>query len=121
MYSADGEVLTEASRLVVAVSPPLWSAITWRPPLSSDKQTAASRMYMGSAVKTIAVYRECFWTSYTPRGRRLEELGPVANVFPATVGGAPALVGLVTAGAAKAFAALREDERRAQVRTRTLR
>ncbi|PNH00790.1 Amine oxidase [flavin-containing] B [Tetrabaena socialis] len=71
-------------------------------------------MYMGSAVKTITVYKECFWKPFTPHGQ-LDELGPVANLFPTTVSGCPALVGLVTAGAAKKFAALPEEERRAQV------
>lgn len=109
-------LVVQASCLVVALSPPLWACIAWSPPLSPAKQAVAQRMYMGAAVKTIAVYDECFWrpSGFKPQGQ-LEELGPVANLFPSTVDGAPALVGLVTAGAAKAFAELSEKARRAQV------
>lgn len=118
--SAGGEeqLVVQASCLVVALSPPLWTTIAWSPPLSPAKQAVAQRMYMGAAVKTIAVYRygKCFWrpSEFKTQGQ-LEDLGPVANLFPSTVDGAPALVGLVTAGAAKAFAELPEGERRARV------
>jgi monoamine oxidase len=48
-------------------------------------------------------------------GRRLEECGPVANLFPGDYGGRPALVGLVTGADARAFTALPEGRQRAAV------
>ncbi|EFJ48092.1 hypothetical protein VOLCADRAFT_60905 [Volvox carteri f. nagariensis] len=115
----------QASKVVLAISPPLWGTIEWSPPLPLDKAAVASRMYMGSAVKTIAVYKTRFWDSgrggvaaapaAAVRQLYLEDLGPVANLFPSTVAGAPALIGLITAASAATFASLREHERRAQV------
>ncbi|KXZ44717.1 hypothetical protein GPECTOR_63g43 [Gonium pectorale] len=104
----------EAACLVAALSPPLWRSIEWSPPLSAAKQAIADRMYMGSVVKVIALYDTNFWEPFRPRGL-LEQLGPVSNLFPSSVGGAPALIGLVVGTDARAFAALPEAERRRRV------
>ncbi|KAG2485318.1 hypothetical protein HYH03_015991 [Edaphochlamys debaryana] len=131
-----------ASFLVVAMSPPLWRDVLWRPPLPPAKRALGEGMYMGSAVKTIAVFDRAFWerrpdgSGQRPDGAgqqldragqcpatagppppppRLEELGPVSNLFPGSVSGRPALVGLVVGDAAAELAAAPEAERRRRV------
>ena len=49
---------------------------------------------------------------YKAGGQRLEELGPIANLFPSCIAGRPALVGIVTASRAQAFRQLTEGEQR---------
>ncbi|GLC46850.1 hypothetical protein PLESTB_001541100 [Pleodorina starrii] len=135
-----GGIQIRTSKLVLAVSPPLWTSLEWSPPLPADKAAVAAGMYMGSAVKTIAIFRTRFWetaaaadgaaataaatapsasaeppSAAAEQRHHLEELGPVANLFPSTVAGSPALIGLVTAGSAVTFARLTEPERRAAV------
>ncbi|KAG2486678.1 hypothetical protein HYH03_014608 [Edaphochlamys debaryana] len=117
-----------ASFLVVAMSPPLWRDVNWQPPLLPAKRAIGEGMYMGSAVKTIAVFDRAFWerrpdgsgqrsdgAGPPPPPARLEELGPVGNLFPSTVSGRPALVGLVAGDAAVELAAAPEAERRRRV------
>lgn len=89
-----------AAAVVVALPPTLWRELSFEPPLPASKLDVASRMFMASAVKTVAVFEEAFWKlqgggqgqgggGSTGSGRGggappapLETLGPVANLFP---------------------------------------
>ena len=131
-----------AGRVVLAMPPPVWGrTITFLPPLPEQHADLGQNMFMGCAVKCVFLFRTAFWAAApiatvtgggavgeadqgqqfpgTPTpggfkacGRRLEELGPIANLFPSSIAGLPALVGIVTAGRALAFRQLTEGEQR---------
>lgn len=95
VHTVNGSTL--ARRIIVAMPPPMWRSIEFEPPLPAPHADLAAGMFMGSAVKTVAVYADRFWTGDQPDSR-LEECGPVANLFPSEYAGRPALVGLITGG-----------------------
>jgi monoamine oxidase len=100
-----GTVVCRAA--VIAVPPPLWSGgVNFEPPLPPAKSTVASQLVRGRAVKVVVAYESNFWTGAPAPPAALEELGPIANLFPSSVGGKPALVGLATGSAAAALGAL---------------
>jgi len=77
-------------------------------PLCPQRRALMSAMHMGACVKTVCVYPSAFWRT-TP-GKLLpdvhySEMGPASNVFDATIGHQPALVGLVVGDAARTWAA----------------
>jgi monoamine oxidase len=125
-------------------SPPLWADLQWRPALPPAKAAAAGRMVFGRAVKCIAAFDTAFWEagpcklgsckagpccsgpcgSAVPTGTPqrspeleagLNELGPVMNLFPSSLAGRPALVGLITGERGAAFARLPPARQRAAV------
>lgn len=55
--------------VVVALAPPLWLRISFRPPLPHPKQAVARGMFYGQAIKTIAVFETAFWE----RSDRMQE------------------------------------------------
>jgi monoamine oxidase len=110
--------------LVVAFSPMLWRRVKWHPSIMpSTKAALAARLVGGRAVKVIVVFSTAFWDTSPANGPAhsherplLEDCGPIANLFPSTVGPYPALIGLITAQAATEFGALpSEASKRAAV------
>ena len=95
---------------VVAFAPTLWNRISFEPELPPQKMALTSGMSMGHVIKVFAVYDEDFWTGRKTSERLLEDLGPVFNLFPAEVGGDPALVGLITASRAADLAYENNDK-----------
>ena len=68
-------------------------------------------------MKVIAKFKRAFWEpisslSFPPNDASLESMGPISNLFRARIRDSPALVGLITADAAVAFAKVPEVERR---------
>ena len=104
-----------ARAAVVAMAPTLWPRITFSPPLPPLKSGLASRMFMGSVVKAIAVYRVPFWSERSASSLELESLGPVYNLFPGRVGELHSLVGLITGGKAAEMSELSAAEVRSRV------
>lgn len=92
--AAVGRTFT-ARAAVVAMAPTLWQKIAFAPRLPPIKAGLATRMFMGSVVKVIAVYDAPFWHGGAANGAELEETGPVYNLFPGRVGARHSLVGLI--------------------------
>ena len=96
-----------ARRVVVAMPPPVAAAIDITP--ACGRQQLARAMHMGACIKVICVYKKAFWRLSLEAKRALDlhysELGPVSNIFDATVGQGPALVGLVVGDTARAWSA----------------
>jgi monoamine oxidase len=91
---------------VVAVPPPLWSAsLRFEPPLPHAKTAVASALVNGRAAKVVLLYEADFWSGAPASAVPLEQIGPIANLFPSSVGGRPALVGLATGHGAAALGA----------------
>ncbi len=59
----------QAQRVIIAMPPPLWNHIKFTPELPAQKQDLASRMFMGTAVKAVALYEEAFWKDLEPTGK----------------------------------------------------
>ena len=88
-----------AAAAVVAMTPPAWKRIVKN--MTAPARGLSEGMFMGSCIKTIAVYDAPFWEGLTPPGR-LELMGPVACAFPLRLGGKHALIGLICGKAARA-------------------
>lgn len=108
-----------ARRVVVAVPPPVAAAIDIFPGCTT-RALLGHKMHMGAVVKIVCVFAKSFWTdpvavtaaaSTSGSERTAEripdvhysEMGPVSNVFDATIGDKPALVGLVVGDQARAW------------------
>jgi monoamine oxidase len=123
----------QARRIVVALAPTLWNTIDFEPLLPIEKRLISDRMYMGLVIKVITIFETDFWNRSSvdaavvrahdikltvvsqnvtdeEESSVLETLGPVANVFPATIAGYPALVGLITGSAAEEFEKIPTEE-----------
>jgi monoamine oxidase len=101
--SSDGPSEFHATRVVMALSPPVASSIDIFP-ACPQRQMLNRAMSMGACVKTIAVYPDAFWRtapSVFSEDIHYSQMGPVANIFDATIGGKPALVGLVVGDTAR--------------------
>ena len=63
--------------------------IDFEPKLPITKKSLSSAVYHGCAVKCVFVFEHAFWESsadrWLPNGK-LEDLGPIANLFPGNVG-----------------------------------
>ncbi|HEX8973693.1 flavin monoamine oxidase family protein [Oryzihumus sp.] len=80
------EVVTDrgtvtASRVVVAVPPPLAAAIDWAPALPPLHAQLLHRLPMGSLMKCDAVYERPFWREAGLSGQGLIDSGPVRVSF----------------------------------------
>lgn len=108
-YDRKGAPATEldARRVVIAVPPPVAAAIDFFPGCPTRAQLG-HRMHMGSVVKVVCVFPKAFWGEGTHKPRipdvHYSEMGPVSNLFDSTIGGKPALVGLVVGDQARAWA-----------------
>lgn len=87
-----------AATAVVAMTPPAWKRVVKN--MTAPARELSEGMFMGSCIKTIAVYDAPFWEGLTPPGR-LELMGPVACAFPLRLGDKHALVGLICGKAAR--------------------
>lgn len=104
----------DAAAVVVAMSPPGWRRIV--PNLPREARLLSDGMFMGSALKTVAVYKEPFWEVRPPSGR-LELIGPVCCAFPMNLGDKHALVGLVTGEKARKLKGVDKETVRDLVQT----
>jgi monoamine oxidase len=110
------EVVCSARCVILAISPVLWGRISFpESVLPRSKALNAARMVPGRAIKVVMTFEQEFWReekcASQPRPA-LEECGPIANLFPSTVGHRPALVGLITGSDATTFSELPSDSHR---------
>lgn len=61
VVEADGGLEVEASAVVIAVSPNLYSTITFDPPLPDRQQQVFQHLSLGQVIKVNAVYETAFW------------------------------------------------------------
>lgn len=106
-----------ARTLVVAVPPALAREIDFVPALPPGRAALHAEMPMGSVVKCIVAYERAFWREQGFSGEVVLGSGPLRMMFDdCSAGGShPALVAFAVGSAAKAFGALPEAERRAEV------
>lgn len=88
-----------ASRVVVALPPPLVTAIRWRPALPIWRRSLVERVPMGAVTKLMAVYERPFWRDSGWSGQVSDAAGPVSSLFDASPPGGPAVLGSLTCGA----------------------
>jgi monoamine oxidase len=110
---ADGLEVT-ARRAIVAVPPPLCTAIEFDPPLPPARSRLAQRMPHGWLIKCTAVYDEPFWRADGLSGEAVSDSGPATLAFDnSPPGGSPgALVGFVGGADARRFSRRPASERR---------
>lgn len=106
-----------ARTLVVAVPPALARGIDFAPALPPERAALHADMPMGSVVKCVVAYERPFWREQGFSGEVVLDRGPLRMLFDdcGPDGTHPALVAFAVGSAAKAFGALPEAERRAEV------
>ncbi|MFD3589234.1 flavin monoamine oxidase family protein [Streptomyces sp. NPDC058683] len=80
VVTADG-ITVNATRVVVAVPPPLAARITYDPLLPAARDQLTQRMPMGSIGKAIAVYDTPFWRAAGLNGQAVSDSGVVRSTF----------------------------------------
>lgn len=84
---ADG-FTTDADVVLVAIPPPLHSAITFSPPLSAARHALTTQSQMGGIIKALVVYRRAWWRAKGYSGEVICDTrtagGPAFNIFDAS-------------------------------------
>lgn len=113
---ADG-LRARASRVIVAVPPPLAGRMAYDPPLPGYRDGLTQRMPLGSVVKCTAVYGEPFWREAGLSGQTTSTHGPVKTTFDnSPPGGSPGvLLGFLEGDEARRLGRLPLAERRQAV------
>lgn len=94
----------DAHAVVVAATPPQWARIV--KDISHIPKALSRGMFMGRAVKTIAVYTRPVWEGAAPRSAP----GPVSEVFTSSSSGTHTVTGIIVADEARRLAgATRQD------------
>ncbi|MYW68055.1 FAD-dependent oxidoreductase [Streptomyces sp. SID8379] len=114
--TADGVTVT-ASRVVVAVPPPLAARIEFDPLLPAARDQLAQRLPMGSIGKAIAVYDTPFWRADGLNGQVVSDAGTVRSSFDNSPPDASygALMGFIEADEMRAYDGASEAEVKAVV------
>jgi monoamine oxidase len=123
--TTDGHAITagtdegsfRASRVIVALAPPLAARIVYQPALPGGRDQLTQRMALGTVIKCIAVYPTAFWRARGLSGQVISDQGPAHVTFDASgpTGTPGQLMGFVEAGPARQLAELPPGERRRQV------
>ncbi|OIJ69890.1 flavin monoamine oxidase family protein [Streptomyces mangrovisoli] len=102
--AADG-VTVHASRVVVALPPPLAARIAFDPLLPAARDQLAQRLPMGSIGKAIAVYDTPFWRADGLNGQVVSDSGAVRSTFDNSPpdGSYGALMGFIEADEMRAY------------------
>lgn len=115
VVAGDG-VRVRASRVVVALPPPLVAAIRWTPALPVGRRSLIERVPMGAVTKLMAVYERPFWREAGWSGEVIDATGPVSSLFDASPPGGPAVLGSLTCGAkSRELSDLPPGDRRARI------
>lgn len=118
---ADGVVIESsagtvgASKVVVAVPPPMCARISFSPGLPPERIALQRNTYMGSVYKAIAVFETPFWSARSG-GEFLVLDKPGIGVFDTTAPGGPGHLCLLVGGtAARELDSMTPEQRRAAV------
>ncbi|MET8451133.1 FAD-dependent oxidoreductase [Streptomyces sp. NPDC005209] len=116
LVTADGITVT-ASRVVVAVPPPLAARISYDPLLPATRDQLCQRLPMGSVGKAIAVYDAPFWRADGLNGQAVSDTGVVRSTFDNSPpdGSYGALMGFIEGDEMRAYDAASTDDIRAAV------
>lgn len=111
------QVTVKASRVLVAVPPPMIPRIAFEPGLSAHKDQLTQRMPMGSVGKAIAIYDTPFWRAKGYTGQATSDRGPVRITFDLSPeSGTPGVImGFIDGQDARDWGPLPSEERRAGV------
>ncbi|MFE6888572.1 flavin monoamine oxidase family protein [Streptomyces sp. NPDC057694] len=114
--TADGVTVT-ATRVVVAVPPPLAARIDFDPLLPAARDQLSQRLPMGSIGKAIAVYDTPFWRADGLNGQVVSDTGTVRSSFDNSPpdGSYGALMGFIEADEMRAHDGASEADVRAAV------
>lgn len=114
---ADGGVEVHARQALVAVPPPLYSRISYEPPLPRRQHQLHQHLSMGFVIKVHAVYDRPFWRGAGLSGTAFSPYELVHEAYDNTAFGQEqgTLVGFVSDELADEVLALPADERRARV------
>jgi monoamine oxidase len=66
-----------AQRVIVALAPPLYNLISWKPELPEDKLAVVNNFSMGHVIKTVVVYETAWWRDLGCSGQIWDTNGPV--------------------------------------------
>ncbi|KAH7052117.1 monoamine oxidase [Macrophomina phaseolina] len=115
--TADNTAKVTAKHVVVAMSPPLASRITYSPPLPASRDQLTQRMPMGAIGKAIAIYATPFWRAAGLNGQVNSDSGVVRATFDNSPpnGTFGAIMGFLEADEARMVDAWSEDEIEAAV------
>lgn len=114
---ADGGIEVHARQALVAVPPPLYSRISYEPPLPRRQHQLHQHLSMGFVIKVHAVYDRPFWRGAGLSGTAFSPYELVHEAYDNTTHGQEqgTLVGFVSDEHADAVFALSAEQRRARV------
>jgi len=106
-----------AKRVVVAVPLAIAGRINYEPLLPIERSEIHQRVTMGSTVKVFATYERAFWRERGLSGEAVGTSGMISVAFDNTShdDSVPCILGFVVGRAARRFAAMPREQRRAQV------
>lgn len=111
-----------ASRVIVAVPPPLAARIAFEPALPPDRDALMQRLPMGGTVKCFAFYDRPFWRDEGFSGEVVCDGRPLTVVFDnTTADGTPGLLGFVVGRPARSWSGIAPESRREAVLTQLAR
>ncbi len=118
--TCDNNKIFSCRHVIIALAPSLYKTIQFEPELPAKKREATERMYMGSIIKTITVFKRAYWKENGYSGSVLDtsqEANPV--VFSYDDSSAEhqfyAIMGFVVADSSRKWAKQNRDERRQAV------
>ncbi|ROP72663.1 NAD(P)/FAD-dependent oxidoreductase [Curtobacterium sp. PhB115] len=114
---ADGGIEVRARRALVAVPPPLYSRISYEPPLPRRQHQLHQHLSMGFVIKVHAVYDRPFWRGTGLSGTAFSPYELVHEAYDNTTHGSEqgTLVGFISDQHADDVFALSAEERKARV------
>ncbi|WIB60270.1 NAD(P)/FAD-dependent oxidoreductase [Curtobacterium sp. MCLR17_007] len=114
---ADGGVEVHAQQALLAVPPPLYTRITFEPPLPRRQHQLHQHLSMGFVIKVQAVYDRPFWREAGLSGTAFSPYELVHEAYDNTTHGSAqgTIVGFVSDVHADAVLALPAEERKARI------
>jgi monoamine oxidase len=106
-----------AKRVVVAVPLAIAGQMSYEPALPTARDQIHEQVAMGSTVKVFATYERAFWRERGLSGEAVGTSGAISVVFDNTShdSSVPCLLGFVVGRAARLFATMSRERRRAQM------
>ncbi|KAJ5223291.1 hypothetical protein N7468_007833 [Penicillium chermesinum] len=119
LYTVKSDAVTvRAKHVVVAMSPPLASRISFSPLLPAGRDQLSQRMPMGAIGKAIAIFPKPWWREQGLNGQALSDTGVIRTTFDSSPANSShgALMGFIEADQMRKLDALTEDEVKVQVK-----